>query len=109
MYIRASVLLFPIFALASLAAAAPEGVKARGGGGSCTSGTGLCCAQTFNADATGVAAIKEILGVTVDPVIGPLLSIGCSAFIGSCISQTVCCESAQSNNLVYVGCNNVAL
>ncbi|KAI6041083.1 hypothetical protein EDC04DRAFT_2893474 [Pisolithus marmoratus] len=106
MYIRTAALLFPLYALASLAMAAPGGTEARA---ECSSGTKLCCAQTFIADTAGVAAIKAILGVTVDPVIGPLLSIGCTGFVGSCIGQTVCCQSGQSNNAVYVGCNNVAV
>ncbi|KAI6019197.1 hypothetical protein EDC04DRAFT_3093137 [Pisolithus marmoratus] len=105
MYIRASALLFPVYALASLAAAAPGGIEARA---SCTSGTQLCCAQTYTADSTGVAAIKALLGFTVNPVIGPLLATDCTAFVGSCTTQTVCCKSSQDNNLVYVGCNNVA-
>ncbi|KAI6014618.1 hypothetical protein EDC04DRAFT_2898388 [Pisolithus marmoratus] len=106
MYIRAAALLFPVYAFASLAAAAPGGIEARA---ECTSGTKLCCAQTFTADAVGVAAIKALLGYTVNPVIGPLLSIGCTGFLGSCIAQTVCCEGSQNNNLVYVGCNNIAV
>ncbi|KAI6019191.1 hypothetical protein EDC04DRAFT_3144081 [Pisolithus marmoratus] len=108
MYIRASTLLFPVFALASLVAAAPGDIEARGGG-SCTSGTQLCCAQTFAANSVGVALIQSLLGVTVDPVIGPLLAIGCTAFVGSCAAQTTCCQSGQSDNLVYVGCNNIAV
>ncbi|KAI6019161.1 hypothetical protein EDC04DRAFT_2607507 [Pisolithus marmoratus] len=110
MYIRASTLLFPVFALASLVAAAPGDITTRGGGGgSCTSGTQLCCAQTLAADSVGVALIQSLLGVTVDPVIGPLLAIGCTAFIGSCTAQTTCCQSGQSDNIVYVGCNNIAV
>ncbi|KAI6097794.1 hypothetical protein EDD17DRAFT_1902486 [Pisolithus thermaeus] len=109
MYLRASTFLFPVYALASLAAAAPGAIDARGEGGSCTSGTESCCTATYPADSTGVAAIKALLGFTVDPVIGPLLAVGCTAFVGSCNAQTVCCESSQDNNLVYVGCNNIAL
>ncbi|KAI5995394.1 fungal hydrophobin [Pisolithus marmoratus] len=109
MYIRASALLFPVYALASLAAAAPGGIEARGGGSSCTSGTQMCCQQTYSADSTGVAAIKALLGFTVNPVIGPLLATGCTGFVGSCNAQTVCCQSSQDNNLVYVGCNNIAV
>ncbi|KAI6014614.1 hypothetical protein EDC04DRAFT_3145096 [Pisolithus marmoratus] len=68
MYIRTSALLVPVYALASLAAAAPGGIEARA---SCTSGTQLCCAQPYTAIQTGVAAIKALLGFTVNPVIGP--------------------------------------
>ncbi|KAI6030374.1 fungal hydrophobin [Pisolithus marmoratus] len=106
MYIRASTFLFPVYALASLAAAAPGEIEARA---KCTSGTQLCCTQTFTADSTGVAAIKALLGYTVDPVIGPLLAVGCTGFVGSCTAQTVCCKGSQNNNLVYVGCNNIAV
>ncbi|KAI6102399.1 fungal hydrophobin [Pisolithus croceorrhizus] len=109
MYLRASTLFFPVYALASLAAAAPGGIDARGGSSSCTSGTELCCATTYPADSTGVAAILALLNFVVDPVIGPLLAVDCAAFVGSCNAQTVCCESSQDNNLVYVGCNNIAL
>ncbi|KAI5995396.1 hypothetical protein EDC04DRAFT_2612988 [Pisolithus marmoratus] len=108
MYIRASTLLFPIFTLASLTAAAPRGIRVRGGG-SCTSGTELCCGQTFAANTVGATVIQVPLSVTVNPVIGPLLAIGCTAFVGSCTAQTTCCQSGQSNNLVYAACNNIAL
>ncbi|KAI6014617.1 hypothetical protein EDC04DRAFT_3145098 [Pisolithus marmoratus] len=106
MYIRTSALLVPVYALASLAAAAPGGIEARA---SCTSGTQLCCIETYTADAVGVAAIKALLGYTVNPVVGPLLATGCTGFVGSCIAQTVCCQSSQDNNLVYVGCNSIAV
>ncbi|KAI6019163.1 hypothetical protein EDC04DRAFT_2607510 [Pisolithus marmoratus] len=109
MYIRAPTLLFPVFTLASLVAAAPGGIRARGGGGSCTSGTELCCRQTFTANTVGATAIQAHLDVTVNPVIGLLLAIGCTAFVGSCTAQTTCCQSDRSNNLVYVGCSNIAL
>ncbi|KAI6019196.1 hypothetical protein EDC04DRAFT_2607536 [Pisolithus marmoratus] len=93
MYIRASTFLFPVYALASLAAAAPGDIEARA---KCTSGTQLCCTQTFTADSTGVAAIKALLGYTVDPVVGPLLAVGCTGFVGSCTAQTVCCKGSQN-------------
>ncbi|KAI6026930.1 fungal hydrophobin [Pisolithus microcarpus] len=109
MYLRASAFLFPVYALASLAAASPGAIDARGGGSSCTSGTELCCTATYPADSTGVAAIQALLGFTVNPVIGPLLAVGCDIYVGSCSAQTVCCEGSQDNNLVYVGCNNIAL
>ncbi|KAI6026934.1 hypothetical protein PISMIDRAFT_25240 [Pisolithus microcarpus 441] len=109
MYLRASAFLFPVYALASLAAASPGAIDARGGSSSCTSGTEMCCKTTYPADSTGVAAIQALLGFTVNPVIGPLLAVGCTAFVGSCTAQTVCCQSSQDNNLVYVGCNNIAL
>ncbi|KIK15786.1 hypothetical protein PISMIDRAFT_25241 [Pisolithus microcarpus 441] len=129
MYLRASAFLFPVYALASLAAASPGAIDARGGGSSCTSGTELCCTATYpvrvmallrhptlgtdelhgQADSTGVAAIQALLGFTVNPVIGPLLAVGCDIYVGSCSAQTVCCEGSQDNNLVYVGCNNIAL
>ncbi|KAI6116965.1 hypothetical protein EV401DRAFT_1972423 [Pisolithus croceorrhizus] len=108
MYLRASTFLFPVYALASLAAAAPGAIDARGGSSSCTSGTQMCCTTTYPADSTGVAAIKNLLNFVVNPVVGPLLAVGCTAFVGSCDAQTVCCQSSQDNSLVYVGCNNIA-
>ncbi|KAI6156582.1 hypothetical protein BKA82DRAFT_30503 [Pisolithus tinctorius] len=108
MYTRASALLFPVYALASLAAAAPGALDARSGS-SCTSGSTLCCKTVVSDNAAGVALIEALVGATIDPVIGPLLATGCIATVGSCIGQTVCCESSQDNNLVYVGCNNIAL
>ncbi|KAI6156585.1 hypothetical protein BKA82DRAFT_30504 [Pisolithus tinctorius] len=106
MYIRASTLLFPVYALASLAAAAPGALDARD---SCTSGSALCCTTVVSSNPAGVALIEALVGATIDPVIGPLLATGCIATVGSCIGQTVCCQSSQDNNLVYVGCNNIAL
>lgn len=111
MYTRASVLLFPVYALASLAAAAPGALDARGGS-SCTSGSTLCCKTVVSVrivaspaillpallwtdqlrtqdNAAGVALIEALVGATIDPVIGPLLATGCIATVGSCIGQTV--------------------
>ncbi|KAI6156573.1 hypothetical protein BKA82DRAFT_30486 [Pisolithus tinctorius] len=109
MYLRASVLLFPVYALASLAAAAPGALDARDGGNSCTSGSALCCTTVVSDDSSGVALIEALVGVTINPIIGPLLATGCIANVGSCTGQTVCCKGSQNNNLVYVGCNNIAL
>ncbi|KAI6041088.1 hypothetical protein EDC04DRAFT_3089339 [Pisolithus marmoratus] len=106
MYIRASTLLFPVFALASLVAAAPGDIEARGAAAA-RAPPALSCA--VHRPSLWCRADSIPLGVTVDPVIGPLLAIGCTAFVGSCTAQTTCCQSGQSDNLVYVGCNNIAV
>ncbi|KAG6334436.1 hypothetical protein ID866_4650 [Astraeus odoratus] len=116
MFIRASTLLFPVFALSALSAAAPESIVARTSSSSCSNGTLQCCNQTFTADQTGVAAIEGLLGVVVDAVVGPLLGIGCSPItiigVGSgstCTQQTVCCQNTEFNGLVNVGCTAISL
>ncbi|KAI6004586.1 hypothetical protein EDC04DRAFT_2611637 [Pisolithus marmoratus] len=100
MYIHASALLFPVYALASLATAAAGGIEAS----SCPSGIVLCCTQTYPADSTGVAKIHALLGYTVTPLVGPFIAIGCTPYSGTCAGEMVCCQSSQDNNLVYVGC-----
>ncbi|KAG6327186.1 hypothetical protein ID866_11903 [Astraeus odoratus] len=118
MFIRASTLLFPVLAAASLVAAAPEAVVARGGGTTttCSNGNAYCCNQTFTANQASVTIIQALLGVVVNPIVGPLLGISCSPItvIGgvlqsTCTQQTVCCEGTQFNGLVNVGCNAISL
>ncbi|KAI5995393.1 hypothetical protein EDC04DRAFT_2612985 [Pisolithus marmoratus] len=78
MYIRVSTLLFLVFTLAAAAPGEYQGPRRR------------------LANTVGATAIQAPLGVTVNPVIGPVLAIGCTAFVGSCTAQTTCCQSGQS-------------
>ncbi|KAG6331940.1 hypothetical protein ID866_7147 [Astraeus odoratus] len=122
MFIRAYALLVPVLATAALAAAVPEAIVARNG--KCSNGSEYCCKTTYTADQTGVDAIYALLGVTVNPVVGPLLATGCSPItvIGvgsssSCTQQDVCCTGTQFvsavykfvNGLVNVGCIAVSV
>ncbi|KAG6329271.1 hypothetical protein ID866_9818 [Astraeus odoratus] len=106
MFIRAHTLLVPVLAVASLATAIPEAIVARAG--KCSNGSEYCCTTTYTADQNGVNKIYALLGVIVDPVVGPLLATGCSPItvIGvgsssSCTQQDVCCTGTQFVSAIY--------
>ncbi|KAG6329600.1 hypothetical protein ID866_9489 [Astraeus odoratus] len=115
MFIRASTLLFPVFALSALVAAAPapESIVARD---VCSNGNLQCCGQTLDANQSNANLLTGLLGIVISPLVGPLLALNCSPLTvlgvgggATCTQQAVCCQGTQFNGLINVGCTAVNL
>lgn len=104
MYFRASALLFPICALASLAAAVPGAIDARGGSGVCY-GDYLCCQTIYPANEVSAQEIQNLYSVIINPIIGPYFATECAGFTGNCNANVLCCTNSIERGLVYDGCS----
>ncbi|KIY71904.1 fungal hydrophobin [Cylindrobasidium torrendii FP15055 ss-10] len=115
----ASRIFFGIVAIASLGAASPVGeaetaVLKRGGGGtgdSCGSGGNQQCCNTVGSQAENpdITSLLGLLGVVIqdiNAVVGlncnPISVLGGGA--GGCEQTAVCCDHAQFNGLINIGC-----
>lgn len=84
-------------------------------GSSCSTGPVHCCNSVEPASSENASKIVSLLGIVLQDVDVPvgldctpinILGVGSG---GTCNAQTVCCENAQFNGLINIGCSPINL
>ncbi|KAF8136264.1 fungal hydrophobin [Boletus edulis] len=107
------VTLLPLAALAAVAAAGPNVLKARTA--TCNSGSEYCCNEkfdnvsTFEKDPLSLIGVLLGLGVNAGVQCSPITIIGALSNGAQCTQQTACCENVHQNGLVNIGCSPIAV